>query len=123
MENEKEITKLVNVLRQIRRTGRFAKWFGEDNEEKEFCLQQYNKIVERLAELEPSIKDLFTTLPQNTSPKTLHFAVSELIAYLTDGKEAEEPIGFGCRPRHETRRGRCGKKRFIFAFNHWGERF
>lgn len=123
MENEKEITKLVNVLRQIRRTGKFAAWLGEDAESSAFCLQQYNKIVTRIGDLEPSIKDLFTTLPENASPKTMHFAVSELIAYLTDEKEAEEPVGFGCRPRGAHRRGRCGKRAFVFAFSPWGERY
>jgi hypothetical protein len=122
MENEKEITKLINVLRQIRNTLYFAGWRGKDAKVSEFCLQQYNNIVTRISELEPSVKNLFTPLPENTSATTLHFAVSELIAYLTE-EETEKPRR-GCESRRaRRRRWRCGKKRWIFGFSPSVERF
>jgi hypothetical protein len=121
MENEKEITKLVNVLRQIRRTGRFAAWSAEDSESSEFCLQQYNKIVIRLSELEPAIKTLFTPLPEKTSSKTLRFAVSELISYLTDEEEGEKIHHEWCQRREKRRR--CGRRFWSFGFHPWAGRF
>jgi hypothetical protein len=118
MENEKEIKKLVNVLRQIKRTPRFAAWFGEDPETSEYCVRQYNKIVTRLGELEPAVQTLFTPLPEQAAAKTLHFAVRELVAYLTD--EEEE----GKRPGHRHHDGwGCGRKRRIFDFGPGFEQF
>ena len=131
MEHEKEIAKLINVLRQIRHAGHFAAHRGEDAEVSKFCLQQYNSIVTRISELEPSVQNLFTPLPENTSVKTTHFAVSELIAYLTDS-EAEEPTRQARENRHEHRHGhwrehrgkwRCGAKRWMFRFSPSVERF
>ena len=103
---EKETVKLLNVLRRIARAAGYAAWAKADAETLRFCIGQYNKVLGRLAELEPAVKPLFTPLPEDASATVIRIAARELLAYF----EADEPepfgfsfrgpFAFGCRPRH-----------------------
>lgn len=103
---EKEIVKLLNVLRRIARAAGYAAWTKATPEATQFCVAQYNRVLTRLGELEPAIKPLFTPLSESASPEVTRIAARELLAYF----EADEPEfvrGFGrgfyfggCRPRH-----------------------
>jgi hypothetical protein len=102
MENEQG--KLLNVLRRIARAARYASWTKSDPQAARFCASQYNRVLARLTELEPSLKDLFTPLAEETSPEVTRMAARELLAYF----EVEDPDfvwghakAFGCRPRRE----------------------
>ena len=108
---EQETTKLLNVLRRIARAAGYAAWVKSDPESARFCVTQYNKVLARLTELEPSVKQLFTPLAEDKSPEVTRIAARELLAYF----EADEPefgwgypraFVFGCRPRRS--RMRCG---------------
>ena len=59
MEREKELVKLVNVLRQTARTAQQAAWTGGDASAAAYCTEQYNRVLARLKELDPSAGTLY----------------------------------------------------------------
>ena len=108
---EKETTKLLNVLRRIARAAGYAAWNKSEPESARFCVTQYNKVLVRLTELEPSIKSQFTPLAEDSSPQVTRIAARNLLAYF----EVDDPefawadprvFAFGCHPRRS--RVRCG---------------
>ena len=110
MENEK--VKLLNVLHRIARAARYATWTKSDPQAARFCVSQYNKVLGRLTELEPSLKDLFAPLAEDASPEVTRMAARELLAYF----EVEDPdfvwgYGKAFRLRHHPRgmRMKCGE--------------
>jgi hypothetical protein len=107
---EKETVKLLNVLRRIARAAGYAVWAKSEPETTQFCVSQYNRVLVRLTELEPSIKPLFTPLSESASPEVTRIAARELLAYF----EADTPefnwafgrsFGYGCHPRKARVRG------------------
>ncbi|MCA1579357.1 MAG: hypothetical protein LC794_18575 [Acidobacteria bacterium] len=84
---KQEIVKLLNVLRLTARAARYAEWTRSVTDASQFCIQQYNRILARLGELEPAIKPLFPPLQETASSEVLRMAVRELIAYF----EVDEP--------------------------------
>src|SRR5262249_30407539 len=105
MERDREIIKLVNVLRRIARAAAHAAW-SRDPEAARFCASQYNKILARTTELEPAVATLFTVLPENASPNVTRIAAHELAAYFEDeAPGAGVGIGVGVRMRG------CGGRR------------
>ena len=108
---EKETVKLLNVLRRIARAAGYAAWTKAGPDATQFCVAQYNRVLARLAELEPAIKPLFTPLSESSSPEVTKIAARELLAYF----EMDEPEfvpgfarGFYFRGRGPRRgRGRC----------------
>ena len=105
----KEVVKLVNVLRRIARAAGYAAWVKSEPEAARFCVAQYNKVLARISELEPAIKPLFTPLPVDASPEVTRIAARELAAYFED----EAPVthafkfAFGCGPRRGSARAGC----------------
>jgi hypothetical protein len=104
---EKETVKLLNVLRRIARTAGYSAWVKSEPDAVRFCVRQYNKVLARLTELEPSLTALFTPLAEDASAEVTRIAARELLAYF----EADEPefswaynkgFAFGCRP-HRSR--------------------
>ncbi|HEV2835722.1 MAG TPA: hypothetical protein VGW58_10415 [Pyrinomonadaceae bacterium] len=108
---EKETVKLLNVLRRIARAAGYAAWTKAGPDATQFCVAQYNRVLNRLSELEPAIKPLFTPLSESSSPEVTRIAARELLAYFeVDEPEFVPPFGRGFvfrggRPRHK--RGRC----------------
>lgn len=107
---EQETVKLLNVLRRIARAAGYAAWSKPGPEATQFCVAQYNRVLARLSELEPSVKPLFASLNESASAEVIRMATRDLLAYF----EADEPEfaqGFGrafeirCKPR--MRRVRC----------------
>src|SRR5215467_14017399 len=105
---EQETVKLLNVLRRIARAAGYAGWTKAGPDATQFCVAQYNRVLARLTELEPSSKPLFTELNEDASPEVTRMAARELLAYF----EADEPEfvrGFERRfyfHRRGSRRGR-----------------
>ena len=98
MEREKEIAKLVNVLRRIARSATYASFNEVDADAARFCAAQYNRVLARLNSLEPAVASAFAPLAGSAPPGITRIAARELAAYF--GDEAS--------PR-EYRRGRgCG---------------
>jgi hypothetical protein len=80
METARETAKLVNVVRRIARAATHAAW-TRNAEAARYCATQYNKVLARLSELEPSVAHLFTALPETASPDVTRIAAHELAAY------------------------------------------
>ena len=95
MERDKEIGKLINVLRRIARAATYATW-SRDADAARFCVLQYNKVLARISELEPAVAPLFTPLAENASAEVVRIAAHELTAYFLDEAPAE-PVGFRVR--------------------------
>ncbi|HEX7295479.1 MAG TPA: hypothetical protein VF251_06985 [Pyrinomonadaceae bacterium] len=99
---EQETVKLLNVLRRIARAAGYAAWTRAGADATQFCVAQYNRVLARLGDLEPSVKPLFAPLGESASPEVIRMAARELLAYF----EVDEPdfafrrrFYYGCRPR------------------------
>ena len=103
---EQETVKLLNVLRRIARAAGYAAWTKPAPDATKFCVAQYNRVLARLAELEPGVKPLFTSLSESSSAEVIRLAARELLAYF-EADEPEHVRGFymGCGPRRA--RVRC----------------
>jgi hypothetical protein len=84
---EQETVKLLNVLRRIARAAGYAAWTKAGPDATQFCVAQYNRVLARLSELEPSVKPLFTPLSDSASAEVIRIAARELLAYF----EIDEP--------------------------------
>ncbi|MFY9554518.1 MAG: hypothetical protein WAV20_11990 [Blastocatellia bacterium] len=111
MERDKEIPKLVNVLRRVARAASQAA-SSRDPEAARFCVRQYNKVLARVSELEPAAATLFTALSEAASADVVRMASQELAAYFEDEAPAGFAAGFGVL-RHGcgSRRGWAGRVR------------
>ena len=107
MEKEKEISGLVRVLRQIAFAEKFSGFINKNEDLSEFNLQQFNRILARLKELEPSIENLFVELNEGVSSKIIRMAAREVAEYF---EEEPEPR------RHHRHFGRCRKRRIFVGF-------
>ena len=61
MERDREIRKLLNVLRRIVRGANFVSWKQAEPDAARFCVSQYNKVLGRLVELEPAAAPVFNS--------------------------------------------------------------
>lgn len=104
MERERELAKLINVLLRIARAARHAAW-SRDTEAARFCALQYNKVLARVAELEPAVARLFVALPETSSADVTRIAAQELAAYFQ--YEASPAVASGIRFRAHG----CGGRR------------
>lgn len=114
MEKDREIAKLLNVLHRIGRAAGFAAWTKAKPDALEFCVGQYNKVLARLMELEPTIASLFGSLPEDASPQIVRMAAHDLAAYFEDDVPHPER-GFR---RHRGRR--CGGPGVFVAYAPFG---
>ncbi|HEV2762588.1 MAG TPA: hypothetical protein VGV38_06300 [Pyrinomonadaceae bacterium] len=117
------MSRLVNVLRRVARAALYAAWRGAPPDAARFCAAQYNKILARLRELEPSVEQLFAPLAEDASPAVTRLAARELAAYFEDEEaraEVFEERGAGERgawawPRHAGRCGGRGRRVWVWA--------
>jgi hypothetical protein len=93
MEREREIAKLVNVLRQTSRMAMQSEWTGSNPDTAVFCVGQYNRVLARLRELDPSVGPVFEPLPEGSSLTVAAMACRQLAAYFED--EARSGRGWG----------------------------
>ena len=85
MERDKEIQKLVNVLRKTARLAQQAGWSdGEDTSSASYNIDQYNKVLARLTELEPTLESVFEPLAKDTPLSVVAMACRQLAAYFED---------------------------------------
>ena len=61
MERETEILKLVNVLRKTSRMAQQAAWAGNDETSAALSVDQYNRVLKRLSELDEHVAIVFST--------------------------------------------------------------
>jgi hypothetical protein len=84
MEREKEIAKLVNVLRRTSRMALHSEWTGGKEDAAHFCVEQYNRVLARLREIDPSVGTVFEPLPAGSSLMVAAMACRQLAAYYED---------------------------------------
>jgi hypothetical protein len=104
---ERESVKLINVLRRIARAAGYAAWVKSDPAATRFCVAQYNRVLARLAELEPVVNTLFTPLPDDASPEVTRMAARELAGYFEDEAPGPHVWKWGCGPSAIHARARC----------------
>jgi len=101
MERDKEIEKLVNVVRRIGRSANYAAFNKVEPDATQFCAAQYNRVLARLSQLEPAVSQAFAPLADSAPPEITRIAARELAAYFEDESTAQ------CG-HHRGRRGRRG---------------
>ena len=97
MEREQELKKLINVLRRTARSATRVQWMQPGESETRFAVSQYNKILARLGELDPNIKNVFEPLAEDSSLLTVAMACRQVESYYEDEVKVEEdfwPRGF-----------------------------
>jgi hypothetical protein len=97
MEREKELAKLINVLRRTARVASQSQWTEANGDAAKFCVEQYNRVLARLKELEPGVSTLFEPLPAGSSITVVAMACRQLAAYYEDevGGSSEWPRVYG----------------------------
>ena len=93
MEREKEIVKLVNVLRQTARTAQQAAWTGGSEAAAGQAVDQYNRVLGRLKEIDPGVEGVFQPLAAGSSLAVVAMACRQLAAYYAD--EVGASAGWG----------------------------
>ena len=93
MEREKEITKLINVLRRTSRMALQSEWTGGAQDAASFCVEQYNRVLARLREIDPDIGTVFSPLPEGSSLTVAAMACRQVAAYYEDEVEPEKGWG------------------------------
>jgi len=84
MEREKEISRLVSVLRQTARMAMQSEWTGGSQDASVYCVDQYNRVLNRLKELEPDMATVFAPLPPGSSLMVAAMACRQLAAYFDE---------------------------------------
>jgi hypothetical protein len=96
MEREKELVKLINVLRRTSRMALQSEWTGGKEDAAAFCTDQYNRVLARLKEMDPGVSVVFEPLPAGSSLTVVAMASRQLAAYYED--ELGPAKGFGRGP-------------------------
>jgi|ERR1041384_517025 hypothetical protein len=86
MEREKELLKLINVLRRTGRMALQAEWTGggKDPGTAAYCVGRYNRVLERLKEIDADVATVFDPLPPEASLSVVAMACRQLVAYFED---------------------------------------
>ena len=93
MEREKELFKLINVLRRTSRMALQLEWTGGKEDAAAHCVDQYNRVLTRLKEMDPGVSAVFEPLPAGSSLTVVAMAARQLAAYYED--ELGPSRGFG----------------------------
>jgi hypothetical protein len=84
MEKEKELAKLINVLRRTSRMALQSEWTGGKEDAAAYCTEQYNRVLARLKEMDPGVSAIFDPLPASSSLTVVAMASRQLAAYYED---------------------------------------
>lgn len=84
MEREKELVKLINVLRRTSRMALQSEWTGGKEDAAAFCTDQYNRVLTRLKEIDAGVAAIFEPLPAGSSLTVVAMASRQLAAYYED---------------------------------------
>lgn len=84
MERDKELLKLINVLRRTSRMALQSEWTGGKEDAAAYCTDQYNRVLARLKELDAGVSTVFEPLPAGSSLTVVAMASRQLAAYYED---------------------------------------
>ena len=95
-QRDREVRRLLNVLRRMARTARMNYWMNGVNETADsHSIEQYNRILQRFDSLEASgTPGLFLALPPDASLSVLANACRDLVAYHEDEKNTSAKGGW-----------------------------
>src|SRR6185503_16534612 len=103
MEREKELVKLINVLRRTSRMALQSEWTGGKEDAAVFCTDQYNRVLTRLKEIDPGVGVVFEPLPAGSSLTVVAMASRQLSSYYEDelgpAKSFRRGYGFAFDPQ------------------------
>ena len=95
MERERELVKLINVVRRTGRLATDAMWdTGTGSAEATYCAETYNRVLKRLREHDEGVVAIFDPLPPDSSLAVVAMACRQLAAYYED----EVPERLEARP-------------------------
>jgi len=98
MERDKELFKLLNVLRKTYRMALQSEWTGGKEDAAAFSTEQYNRVLARLKEMNPGLSTIFEPLPPGSSLTVVAMACRQLYAYHEDelgpGRGSGRAYGF-----------------------------
>jgi hypothetical protein len=96
MEREKELVKLINVLRRTSRMALQSEWTGGGKEDAAaYCTEQYNRVLARLKEMDPGVGVVFEPLPSGSSLTVVAMASRQLASYYEDELGPSKGFGHG----------------------------
>lgn len=95
MERNKELLKLINVLRRTSRMALQSEWTGGKEDAAAFCTDQYNRVLARLKEIDPGVGVVFEPLPTGSSLTVVAMASRQLGAYYEDELGPARSFGRG----------------------------
>ncbi len=81
---EASLKKCIQMLQQIKRDAGFVILSQENEDELRFCVQQYNRIYERLVTLDADLVHHFSPLAEESSAGKVRMAASDLMYFLYD---------------------------------------
>lgn len=61
-----------------------SEWTGGQEDTAPFCVEQYNRVLARLKELDESVGAIFSPLPEGSSLTVTAMACRQLVAYFED---------------------------------------
>ena len=93
MDREKELSKLVNVLRRTARMATHSEWTGSGDDAAGFCVDKYNRVLARCAQLDPGVSTVFDPLPAGSSMSVVAMACRQLASYFEDEVGSEPRWG------------------------------
>jgi hypothetical protein len=96
-EKDREIAKLVNVLRRTARMAMQVEWTGGSQDAAAHCVEQYNRVLARLKELDPGLATVFEPLPAGSSLTVAAMACRQVTAYYEDRIDREPFKAFWCK--------------------------
>jgi hypothetical protein len=103
MEREKELVKLINVLRRTSRMALQSEWTGGSQDAAAYCADQYNRVLARLKEIDPNVSSVFDPLAAGSSLTVVAMACRQLAAYYEDetgpAKGSSRAYAVGFDPR------------------------
>jgi hypothetical protein len=117
MEREQELKKLINVLRHIARLATRAQGMSAGESEARYGISLFNKILARLGELDPNIKNVFEPLAEDSPLLSVAMACRQVVSYYEDEVKVEEEFRLGWKVEEELGVGwfatDFGKKGFL----------
>ena len=84
MDKDKELTKLVNMLSRTARMALNVEWTEDTTDAAQYCVEQYNRVLERLKQLDPNETTVFEPLESGSSLNVVAIASRQLAAYYED---------------------------------------
>jgi hypothetical protein len=90
MEREQELNKLINVLRRIASLATHAQSMSAGESDARYGIALFNKILARLGELDPNIKNVFEPLAEDSSLLSVAMACDQVVSYYEDEVRAPE---------------------------------